>query len=448
MSSTQEHVLGEREEVIGALERQLAATSRADRPHEYARLSYRLGLAYAESTGTQADGVRKALALYDAAAAIFDPRYDPVEHAMVLNAAGAAHRVLGTRDKAAELFEKSISLFEGGDRSDLLAIAQNNLGLVRSELGQLPEAVEAFDRALEHFDPSTADGRRARIAALQNRGQAKAAMGTAEALGDALADYEEANSGIDFDEAPYHFALVQHSIGVALSALATAQPEDSDQYLREAVGAFEECLSVFLRHTFPYQFALAKHNLGLAYSRLGGATNKRRALACFEDTVAMLDTRVHADAWRQGYASLEKVEKELAESHPGLSRSQHFAAALAAMRDEDRTKMLRERVLHLMALPDPRRTTALAELNRDIASQDEQRAKRIIADHLLIIVEQPADRQRVALNALWEGHKAIEDPELRASADRALDWAVGDALQGPQRILVRDFLSELGWERP
>lgn len=447
MSSTQQ-ALGDRQDVIRNLEQQLAATSRAEKPHEYARLAYRLGLAYAESTGTQADGVRRALALYDAAAAIFDPRYDPAEHAMVLNAAGAAHRVLGTREKAADLFVKAIALFEETGRDDLLAIAQNNLGLVRSELGQLDKAVEAFDRALEYFDPDTADGRRARIATLQNRGQAKAALGTVEALTEALADYEEANNAIDFDEAPYHFALVQHSMGVALSSLATAQPDDAEAYLREAIAAFDECLGVFLRSTFPYQFSLAKHNLGLAYSRLGGTTNLRRALACFEDTVAMLDMRVHSDAWRQGYASLERVEGELAATHPGMSRGQHFAAVLGSLRDEDRRKMLRERSLHFMALPEPRRTQALAELNRDIASQPEDRAKLIIADHLLVIVELPADAQRIALNALWEGHKAIADPETRAAGDRALDWAVGDALQGPQRILVRDFLSDLGWERP
>ncbi|MGH9279241.1 MAG: hypothetical protein ACRD12_14185, partial [Acidimicrobiales bacterium] len=81
--------MSDRAAVIKSLEDQLARTPRGDRPHEYAALSYRLGLAYAESTGTQGEGLRKALTHFDAAAAIFDPRYDPVEHARVLNAAGA-----------------------------------------------------------------------------------------------------------------------------------------------------------------------------------------------------------------------------------------------------------------------------------------------------------------------------------------------------------------------
>ena len=64
---------------IEDLTRQLASTSRATRPHEHAVLAYRLGLAYAESpTGNPSETLRKALALYDVAAAIFDPRFEPV----------------------------------------------------------------------------------------------------------------------------------------------------------------------------------------------------------------------------------------------------------------------------------------------------------------------------------------------------------------------------------
>ena len=93
--------------VIDDLQRQLAATSRATRPHEHAVLAYRLGLAHAESPlGNPAEQLRKALAFYDVAAGIFDPRFEPVQHARVLNAAGAAHRGLGDRAKASELFEK------------------------------------------------------------------------------------------------------------------------------------------------------------------------------------------------------------------------------------------------------------------------------------------------------------------------------------------------------
>jgi hypothetical protein len=85
-------------EAIAGLEAQLKATPRATRPYEHATVAYRLGLAYAESpVGNRAEYLRKALACFDVAAGIYDPRFDPVEHARVLNAAGASHRALGDR---------------------------------------------------------------------------------------------------------------------------------------------------------------------------------------------------------------------------------------------------------------------------------------------------------------------------------------------------------------
>ncbi|MDQ3980610.1 MAG: tetratricopeptide repeat protein, partial [Actinomycetota bacterium] len=294
--------VSDRDEVIRSLEEQLRKTPRGDRPYEHATLAYRLGMAYAESTGSQTDGLRRALIQFDTAAAIFDPRFDPVEHARVLNAAGAVHRSLGNRKKAAELFEQAIELFRGKDRDAELAAAFNNLGLARSEQGEFEAAVEAFDQAVDLFDTTTAEGRRGKIATLLNRGQAHAAQGTAEALEAALVDYEQAEAEVDMEEAPYHYGLLHHSKGVAFSSLAGQKPEERERLLQEAVHAFDECLVVFTRATMPFQFSLAKHNLGLAYVGLGGVLNLRRALAAFEDTVSMLDTRVHAEAWRLAYA--------------------------------------------------------------------------------------------------------------------------------------------------
>ncbi len=445
--STQTAV-SDRENFIRSLEEQLAKTPRADRPYEHAALAYRLGLAYAESTGAAQDGLRRALSYFDTAASVFDPRFDPVEHARVLNAAGAVHRSLGNRKKAAELFEQATELFRGRDREAELAAALNNLGLARSEQGELEAAVEAFDQAVELFDTSTAEGRRGKIATLHNRGQAHAAQGTVEGLEAALADYDEAESELDIEEAPYHYGLLQHSKGVTFSALAAKDPEARERLLQEAVHAFSESLTVFTRNTMPFQFALAKHNQGLAYAGLGGTANLRRALAAFEDTVGTLDTRVHADAWRQAYASLERVERELKESFPEMTRTQHFVTLLAASKHDDRMTLLRERIFHYMALPEPRRTAALAELDLAIARLDPEQARKLMQAELTIVIELPKDRLQVSLVARFQAHEMIEDDEARLGADTALDYAIGDALGGPQRVLVRDFLEGLGWKRP
>jgi tetratricopeptide (TPR) repeat protein len=433
---------------IAALEKQLAATPRASRPHEHAVLAYRLGLAYAEApSGNPAEGLRKALASYDVAAAIFDPRFEPVQHARVLNAAGAAHRSLGDRRKAAELFEKAVSLFEGGGSDNERAAAYNNLGLCRTEMGQPEQGVEAFNSAIGLFDAYTEEGKRGVISTLHNRGQAHTALQTEEGLEAALADFEEARGMIDPDQNPLHHGMVEHSVGVTCSALANLSAEGRSAFLQEAIRAFNNSLLVFTRTDFPYYHALVKHNLGLAHEGQGGVANLRRALASFEDALAVLDTRLHADAWRQAYASLERVEKELNAKEP-KSRPDHFAALLAVVGLEERTVLVRERMFRLLALPEPRRTSSIAELARSVGLLGFEEGRRVYESVVKLVIELPQDTQRLSLRAIIEAHRSIEDEDARLDADRAVDQAIGDALGGPQRVAVRDFMAGEGWERP
>ncbi|MGI8684101.1 MAG: tetratricopeptide repeat protein [Acidimicrobiales bacterium] len=445
---------------IEGLEAQLRATPRAMRPYEHATVAYRLGLAYAENpVGNRGELLRKALACFDVAAAIFDPRFDPTEHARVLNAAGACHRAMGDRRRAADLFQKAADLFEGRDRDDERAAALNNVGLARSELGEIAEAVTAFDEAAALFDTGTADGRRGFVATVLNRGQARASSGTEEGLEAALVDFEEAQGDLDADEAPYHYALVHHSIGSACSALAARRPDERARMLDEAVTAFRESLTVFTRTGFPYQHALAKHNLGLAYAaqaelageQEGGGgkarlQNLRRALANFEDAIALLDTRLHADAWKQAYASLTRVEEQLSAEVAGAARAEHFATLVAWTSEEERAALMRERVIRLLAMPDARRRALLKEMA--LASlRLGARAQLLMEAELRILMELPPETLDVALRARYEAHCSV-GPEGQEAADRMLDAAIGGALQGPQRIMTRDFLYSIGWERP
>jgi tetratricopeptide (TPR) repeat protein len=435
---------------IEGLEKQLAATSRATRPHEHAVLAYRLGLAYAESpTGNPAETLRKALAFYDVAAAIFDPRFEPVHHARVLNAAGAAHRGLGDRRKAAELFEKAVALFAEGGNDNERAAAYNNLGLCRTEMGQPAAGVEAFDAAIPLFDAYSDEGKRGVISTLHNRGQAHTALNTEEGLELALADFEEARGMIDPDANPLHHGMVEHSVGVTCSALAKLSPDDGrPAFLQEAIRAFNNSLQVFTRTSFPYYHALVKHNLGLAHESLGGTANLRRALGCFEDALAVLDTRLHAEVWKQAYASLERVEKALAAVAPGMTRIDHFAALLAVAGMEERIILVRERVFRLLAQPAPTNMTGVAELVRAIGLLGYDDARKIDEALMKLVIELPQDQQSLALRAIIAGNASIEDEDLRLDADRAIDQSIGDALGGPQRVAVRDFMAAEGWERP
>ena len=434
---------------IEDLQRQLASTSRATRPHEHAVLAYRLGLAHAESPlGNPAEQLRKALAFYDVAAAIFDPGFEPVQHARVLNAAGAAHRGLGDRRKAAELFEKAAVLFAEGGTENERAAAYNNLGLCRTEMGQAEAGVQAFDSAIELFDSYTDEGKRGIMSTLHNRGQAHTALNTEAGLEAALADFEEARGMIDPEENPLHYGMVEHSVGLTCSALADRKEERRGPFLQEAVRAFGNSLNVFTRTAFPYYYALAKYNLGQAFISLGGIANTRRALASFEDALAVFDTRLHADAWKQTYASLEWVEKQLAATEPGMSRTGHFAALLAVASVEERTMLVRERMFRLLAQPEKVAMGSVADLVQAVGRLGFDDARKIDETLLKLIIELPQDEQRLSLRAIIAAHRGIEDEDQRLDADRAIDQAIGDALGGPQRVAVRDFMAGEGWERP
>ncbi|CAN5291250.1 hypothetical protein BH18ACT4_BH18ACT4_15750 [soil metagenome] len=438
-------------DAIAALEKQLAETSRSVRPLEHAAVAYRLGLAYAESpSGNPTENLRKALACYEVTAAIFDPRYDPVEHARALNAAGAAQRGLGRHRRAAELFKKAAELFEGRERDDERAAALNNLGLVRTELGEIDAALEAFAVAAELFDQDSAEGRRGRAAALHNRGQAHAATSSISGLKAALADYAEARASADSDEAPYHLGRIDHSTCTAATAFATLLPDEKRRLLSEAITAFESSLSVFTSNAFPYQHALAKHNLGRALAATGEVTNLRRALACYEDTMAVLDPRLHGDAWRQAFASMEAAEAELARvgatgTIPG--RVGQFAALIAEVDDAERVRLLRERMKRLLPLPAEARYKALVELALASVALGWDAARAHIEPELNVLMEFPNEGVEVGLQARVDAHRRLPEAE-REVADRALDQAVGDALGLTQRMLVRDYLTSLGFERP
>jgi tetratricopeptide (TPR) repeat protein len=272
-------------------------------------------------------------------------------------------------------------------------------------------------------------------------------MGTEEGLEAALADFEEARVDLDPEDAPYHHGLIAHSMGVTWKALASKREpgdEERTRFLQEATRSFSESLEVFTRTAFPFQYALAKHNLGLVWLDMGGTTNLRRALACFEDAVSMLDTRLHNEAWRQAYASLERAEKELAPEFPGFTRPDHFAHLAADVPADERQSLVQGRVLRLLS--QPYAGQPIGELAMAVGKLGEEAAPVIQAE-LDTLMQLGTDMQEVVLQAIFEAHTHLPE-EYREGADRALDKAIGESLQGPQRVYVRDFLYERGWERP
>ena len=429
------------------LEAQLASLSKTAEPYQYATISYRLGLAYAEHpTGPLEESLRRALVSYDVAASLFDPRFDPVEHARVVNAAGAVHRSLGDVNHAADLFKRAATMLERHGREDERAAALNNLGLARAAQGRVPEAIEHFTAAVDLFDPSTPEGLRGWGAALLNRGQARAALGTDESLRAALEDYDLALSEIESSEASYHYGLLHHSVGVATMALAALDPANAASLYGEAADSFGESLTVFNRTGFPFQHALAKYNLGYAVEKLDGVANLRLALVCYEDALAALDPRLHVAQRELAFTSLNRVEERLAGWAPTPGRAHNFVSVVADAPPEDRVPLMRDRLLRYLALPDPTRHKALLELALAEYWLGPERARMLIEAELGVLVDLPNEFLQVSLEARLEALKQLGDEA--EGAGRALDDAVGAQLGLPQRLFVRDFLYARGWERP
>lgn len=425
----------EPEQIVKDLRTRLERTPRAARPLEHAALRYQLGLAYAElPTGDRELNLSRAVASYERAAELFSPEEHPVEHARVQTARGAALRELGSAQDAVNACTTAVELLTDAEVPGELGAALNNLGLSHSDVGHHDEAITALEQAIAAFDEANEDHQRAM--ARHNLGQAQAAAGAHE---EAAATYEQALAELDVEDAPYQWGLLQHALGVALSA--ANQPE-------RAAEAFAASLRSFTRQRYPFQFALAKNNYGLAWAQMGGIVPLRRAVASYEDALRVFDVRVHRTQWEQVYRNLEMAESALADLGAEASRAGHFAALLGALEDEEeRTRVLRERLEVYFDLPDKQRDDALGELSMAALGLDEEALARFTAAWLNVLMELPNDNLVQGLRARLTA-QAAADTETARTANEVLDQTIQHQLLSPQRMRVRDTLEMLGWERP
>ncbi|MBA3303049.1 MAG: hypothetical protein H0U26_04170 [Acidimicrobiia bacterium] len=434
---------------IARLETDLGATPKATKPYEHALLAHRLGVAYAEAfAGRPEEQLRRALACFDVAATLLDPRFHPVEHARVLTAAGSARRSLGEPAAALDLFSRAVDV--AGDRAggDEAAAMVNNTGLALLELGDLPGAIERFDAAIAGFGTDTPDGRRGRTSALHNRGLARAASGRSADLAAALCDYDAASSGVAFDEAPLHHGLVQHSRGVAAAALADAEdaPDGSEVYRQAAIGAFTAALDVFGWPDHPIQHGIASFNAGRMWARSDLVDQLRRALLSFEDAVTAFDPRHQPAPWRQAYDALLATEARLAPDHAGWTRTDHLLAMLDS--DPERApRLVRGRLARWLPLPAAARNAAVNGYVGAAVREGGDIGTGALVHLLATVMELPLEAQAVVLDALL-AVRATADSDGRDRIDLLVDRAVGEAVVGPQRVFVRDHLVAGGFERP
>lgn len=433
---------------IAALEEQLRRTPRGLAPYEHALVSHRLGVCYAESDGRPSDGLHRALEYFDQARLLLDPRFHPVEHARVLTAAGAVQRSMGASTRALALFTQAQEL--AADRVDPAesAAMSNNVGLALLDLGSTVQAGQRFDFALALFDSSTAQGRRGRASALHNRGLAHATSGNITDLELALQDYDRALHEVTFEEAPLHHGLIQHSRGVVAATLidTTIEPQAAEFWRQTAIEAFTVALDVFVWPSHAIQHAMTNFNAGRMWARGQSVSDLRRAQLCFEDAVTAFDPRLHAEAWRQAYVELEKTDGRLAVDHPDWTRADHLVELLTDGSAAER--VIQGRLARWLALPEQGRAAALASFVAAAFGRDERVGGRALVEVLKAAMELPIAAQETVLEAMINVRGEISDHAGRARVDTFLEHMIGEAVVGPQRMFVRDYLAAGGFERP
>lgn len=432
---------------IARLEAELLATPRETRPYEHALVAHRLGLARAEAaSGSSTDDLRRSLANFDAAAALLDPRYHPVEHGRVLTAAGSVQRSLGEPNRALELFIRAARLTTGRVSDDEAAAMHNNIGLALLEVGDHLRAIERFNQAVAMFDVGTAGGRRGMAAALHNRGLARAASGRPEDLVAAIVDHDLALEAVGFEEAPLHHGLVHQSRGVAAAAMAAADPEAAATWRQAATASFTSALDVFTWPDHPMHHGIVSYNLGRIRAAGASIVGCQQAVVCFEDAVTAFDPRRQAAPWRQAYDALAEAEQLLAIEHPGWTRTDHVVALLHAD-PSGAQRLIRRRLVRWLASPLPARAAALTDFVRAIMRAEWQIGCEALVLLLSTVMELPLEAQTAVFDALVTVRSAA-DRTGREVIDRLVDRAIADALNGPQRVFVRDHLTSGGFERP
>lgn len=433
---------------VAALAERFESIDRVVESDAWATAAYRLGMATAEQpTAHPEEALRRALELYQQAAEVFTAERAPVEHARVLNAAGSAHRMLGDISTAARRFRESLSLMAGRGVESEEASVWNNLGLVLSESGRFDDSIAAFSRSLGLVDDGTDEDIRTQLATQHNLGQAHMASGGLDGSTAAVEVLREASATARGTESTMHTGLIDHSLGVALKALAALDGAAAETHIDDAVQAFERSLTIFTSVGFPMHHAIAKHNLGHALAVRSDVESKQRALAYYEDALNLFDPRIHQAHWSEAFQNAEKVEAQLSALVPGSTRADHIASLAGGMGDDERLMFLRQRFVQLERVPDEHRRERMTAFAYAVINQPATSFVATLQTMIAVLMELPDALLESALHAQLRAHGML-DPHDQRAADFILDEAINAKLFGPQRIRVRDILEEIGWDRP
>lgn len=426
------------DEHIADLERDLLAHPPGVDPIGHATIQLSLGIALSEHPACDGLMLRKAVGSFSGALKIFDAVNFPLERARVLIALGSTERTLGMTVVAIDRFRSAADLVGAESPADL-GSALNNLGLALAEAGRTAEAETVFQEALGQFDVDKFG--RQRATTLYNYGQLLTALGRTP---DAVEAFTEAVEAVTPDRDGPVWATISHALGVSL----VRQESDLPEVWKLAERHLSDALTIFTRRMYPMQHAMAMHNLGLSLASRPSASSVelRRALACFEDALSLLDVRMHPGPRQEATISMERVLDLLEDLGYRRDRAIHFANLVAETTGHDRRGILRSRLHRIFETPEPGRSSQLAELDRALVRLPDPALGEVSVDWMTVLTE---DRFEAAHDAFASRVAAINElPEPQRSAAAAgVELAIGQ-LEVLIRMQVRDMLESMGYERP
>lgn len=429
-----------------SVERLAAALDDVDiarEPDSWALAAYRLAIARAESA-SRADDLERDVELLGRAGRILSAERSPIEHARVLIAVGSCRRLQGAPAVAADLFAQAIDLQRHRTAPRELTASLVNLGLALLEAGRPDDAIVALDDALDHWSTAATTLRdgdvdddemlRLRGAALLNRAQAHQHRGGSDHLRRAADDYVAAADA--FDVASLQRGMALHGLGTVLLEI------DGDT--SQAIEQFEASLSILTADSFPFQHAVARHSLAIALERRGSRADLARGLDHVEAALSTFDPRLHSGPWRTAAAAIERLAAALGSGTTQQHRADVFVELLADASNDDRARLLRDRLSRVARQPAVRRSGDLDALIGAAVERPDSYGG-IVRAMVPVLMDLPDEMLADSCAALATANQGRPD---RADLDRMLDEVIHDLLFGPQRVRVRDLLQSHGWVRP
>ncbi len=132
---------------------------------------------------------------------------------------------------------------------------------------------------------------------------------------------------------------------------------------------------------------------------------------------------------------------------PGAARPDHTASYAGALDETERLAFVRQRFAQLERLPGDQRLQRLTEFSYAVVTQPSESFVATLRTMISVLMELPESMLQATLEAQLAAHAMLEAGDRRA-CDFVLDEAINLLLFGPQRIRVRDILTDIGWARP